>query len=218
MYRYRQWKQFVVPFTLLLPWLAGCGSSRPAPEQQTGLEEGASAFTAEFEQLIGEYMPPLEDGRLEIAPPKDWSFSRAGAEHLVGFHPVNATLNDLPRILISAAPSPFDGVDELSATNAQQVVQAIQATLASDQLKSPAAAVALGGRTWIEYVGLAKSRGSLVARQTLQTVVDGRLYQVRLEVLDRHFANQRQAGYAVAASARFGQASGSLPDSDPEAN
>jgi hypothetical protein len=43
--------------------------------------------------------------------------------------------------------------------------------------------------------------------------VDGTLYSVRLEALDRHYANQRSAGYAVANSAKFGSDSvgGDLP-------
>ena len=126
MHRYRQWTQSVLSLALLLPWLIGCGPSRPVSERPIAKDEGdGNAATVEFEQLIGDYMPPLEDGRLEIAPPKNWGFSRAGTEYLVAFHPANATLNDLPRILISVEPPPFEGVDQLQASNSQQVVQAI---------------------------------------------------------------------------------------------
>jgi hypothetical protein len=202
---YRQLVARILALLASLPWQPGCGpsGSTPARPVATGDEERHVAESADLDQWIGDYMPPLEGGRLEIAPPKNWSFSRAGSDYLVGFHPAGSTLNDLPRILISVESSPYDGVEELQATNAEHLVQSIQETLASDRLKSPAAIVTLGGRTWIEYVGLAKNRGTLVARQILQTVFDGRLYQVQLEAPDQYFDSQRTAGSAVAASAKF---------------
>lgn len=202
---YGHLQRFVSLAFAVLLLLAGCGPSGSTPANRPAATGGGSSSSPEggVDQLIGEYMPPLEGGKLEVAPPKGWSFGRAGNDYLVGFHPSSSSLNDLPRILISVEASPFSGVDELQAANAKQVVQAVQATLAGDQLKSPAAAVTLGGRTWIEHVGLGKSRNALVARQVLQTVVGGRLYKIRLEVFDRHFDNQRKNGYAVAASAKF---------------
>jgi hypothetical protein len=202
---YRQRVLLILAICSSLMWLSGCGSDKSAPDRSaaTGNGDPNVVQPADLELFIGDYMPPLQGGAIELAPPKNWSFSRAGSDYLVGFHPADSTLNDLPRILISVQPSPYDGLEELQATNAQQLVQSIQETLAGDQLKSPAAIVTLGGRTWIEYVGLAKNRGTLVARQFLQTVFEGRLYQVRLEVPDRDFDTQRAAGLAVAASARF---------------
>jgi hypothetical protein len=213
---YGHLQKFVSLAFAVLLLLAGCGPSGSTGNRRAS-SGGDSATSPDggIEQLIGEYMPPLEGGKLEVAPPKGWSFSRAGNEYLVGFHPSSSSLSDLPRILVSVEASPFAGVDELQAANAKQVVQAVQATLAGDQLKSPAAAVTLGGRTWIEHVGLGKSRNALVARQVLQTVVGGRLYKIRLEVFDRHFDNQRKNGYAVAASAKF-NASPSPLDGDLE--
>lgn len=202
---YGQLQSFVWVALATIVMLSGCGPSGSTSGNRSASSAGGSAGVSDsgFEQLIGQYMPPLEGGKLEIAPPKEWNFSRAGSEYLVGFHPSDSSLNDLPRILISVEASPFAGVDDLQASNAEQVVQAVKATLASDQMKSPPTAVTLGGRTWIEHVGLGKSRNALVARQVLQTVVGGRLYKIRLEVFDRHFGNQRKAGYAVAASAKF---------------
>lgn len=219
---YRQRALLILVVFSNLLWLAGCGPGKSTPDRSAATGNGAPNVTesANLDLLIGDYMPPLDGGTLELAPPKNWSFSRAGSDYLVAFHPADSTVNDLPRILISVQPSPYDGVEELQATGAQQLLQSIQGTLASDQLKSPVAIVTLGGRTWIEYVGLAKNRGTLVARQVLQTVFDGRLYQVRLEVPDRDFDTQRAAGLAVAASAKFVQvpkaSDPAEPDSSPD--
>jgi hypothetical protein len=197
---------------LLLCWLAGCGSGGPSepPAEST---DGSATF--EYSQLIDAYMPPLEGGRLEVAPPKDWVFSKAGSEYLVGFHPPGSTLNDLPRVLISVQASPYENVQDLTPTNAPPVVQSISESLSDDQIKSPPTLVGLGGRTWIEFVGRGRSRGTLVARQNLQTIVDGRLFQVRLEVADTQFDHHRHQGYAVAATAKFLPAPAETAGFDP---
>ncbi len=197
---------------LLLCWLAGCGSGGPA---EPPAESADASTTFDYSKLVDAYMPPLEGGRLELAPPKDWVFSKAGSEYLVGFHPSGRTLNDLPRILISVQPSPYEDVQDLDPTNAPPVVQAIKESLPDDQLKSPPSLVGLGGRTWIEFVGLGRSRGTLVARQNLQTIVEGRLLQVRLEVADAQFDQHRHQGYAVAATAKFLQAPAETTVLDP---
>lgn len=199
-------------WVLLLCWLAGCGAGGPSEP----LAESADASTTfDYSQLVDAYMPPLEGGRLELAPPKDWVFSKAGSAYLVGFHPSGRTLNDLPRILISLQPSPYEDVQDLHPTNAPPVVQSIKESIPVDQLKNQPSMVGLGGRTWIEYVGLGRSRGRLVARQNLQTIVEGRLLQVRLEVADTQFDQHRHQGYAVAAAARFLQTPTETATFDP---
>jgi hypothetical protein len=212
----RQLLPLILTLFSSLLWLAGCGHGGSIPDRPVATSDGQPnvAESADVDSLIGDYMPPLEGGSLEIAPPKNWNFSRAGSDYLVGFHPIGSTLNDLPRILVSVQP--YDSVEDWQATNAQQLLQSIQETVASDQLKSPAAIITLGGRTWIEYVELAKNRGTLVARQVLQTVFDGRLYQVRLEAPDRDFPTQRAAGLAAAASAKFVPAAKATDPAEPE--
>ncbi|TVS20730.1 MAG: hypothetical protein EA424_02485 [Planctomycetaceae bacterium] len=197
---------------LVLCWLAGCGSGGPS---EPPAESADASTTFDYSQLVDAYMPPLEGGRLELAPPKDWVFSKAGSEYLVGFHPSGRTLNDLPRILISFQPSPYEDVQDLHPTNAPPVVQSIKASIPDDQLKLPPSLVGLGGRTWIEFVGLGRSRGTLVARQNLQTIAEGRLLQVRLEVADAQFDQHRHQGYAVAAAARFLQTPAETTTFDP---
>lgn len=196
---------------IVLCCLVGCGPGGPSPTPQ---ESSNTANEFDYSLLIDGYMPPLEGGRVELAPPKDWVFSRAGKEYLVGFHPSGSTLNELPRILISVQASPFDGVQDLNPTNAPAVIQSITESSSEGQFKSPPTLVGLGGRTWIEFVGLGRSRNTLVAQQNLQTIVEGRLFQIRLEVADRLFENHRHHGYAVAATAKFSQTPAEATSSD----
>lgn len=209
----------------LVVLVLGCGPSGPAPSQRSGTRAGsdsaasggelAPVSVAEAQRLVGEYMPPLEGGALLIATPKGWDFGRAGSEYLVGFHPANASLNDLPRILISAEDSAYAGIDDLNSSNARDFVQTLTDALGDEPQRLPATAVTIGDRTWVEHVALRKSRNALVARQILETVVDGRLYKIHLEVFDREFARYRTTAYAVAASAEFEQDS-SEPKATPE--
>lgn len=211
--------------------LTGCGPSGSVTpgRSASGTTPGSAAdgngelspvSTADVQRMIGEYMPPLEGGVLLIATPKGWDFSRAGNEYLVGFHPANASLNDLPRILVSAEEAPYAGIDNLDASNAEDFLLMLAATLGDEQLRSPATIVTLGGRTWTEHIALRKSRNALVARQVLQTAVGGRLYKINLEVFDRELSRYREAAYAVAASAEFSQEGGAdntpLPSLDSE--
>lgn len=204
----------------LLLLCTGCGpaaSSKSSPAPEGGSADGVPAAdaSAELESLIGMYMPPLEGGAVEVAAPKDWEWGRAGSNYLVGFHPVGASLNDLPRILLAADDSPWPGIEEVDSTNAADFVQQVAEKLKDDQLRSPAAAVTLGGRTWCEHVELRKSRETLVARQVLQTVVNGRLYSIRLEVFDRQLSGYRNTARAVAASCRFSTPAAAATGDDP---
>ncbi len=218
---------YVWALSALLVLLAGCGPSGSTSSQRSGTGSGPDAAASgdelgavsagEAERLIGDYMPPLEGGALRIATPKGWDFSRAGSDYLVGFHPANASLNDLPRILISSEDSTYAGINDLDSSNAKEVIQTLTDALGEDPVPLRPTAVTLGDHTWVEYVLLRKSRNALVARQILQTVVDGRLYKIHLEVFDREFARYRSVGYAVAASAKFHQGA-SETDAAPEAS
>ena len=190
----------------------GCGPSGSATPGRTSPDP---VSPAELQRMIGEYMPALEGGALLIATPKDWDFSRAGNNYLVGFRPANASLNDFPRILVSVEESPYAGIDDLDASNAEDFLQKLTATLGDEQLHSPATIVTLGGRTWSEHIGWGKTGNTPVARQVLQTAVGGRLYKINLEVFDRELQEYRKVGYAVAASAKFSQEGGAGDTASP---
>ena len=197
----------------LLCSLPGCGPSDSsptrtpqagsAPSTATSGEDAPKIPLADLRQKIAEYMPPLEGGALLIAPPKGWDFSRAGSDYLVGFHPANASLNDLPRILVSAEDTPYAGIENLDADNAQDFAQQVASTLSGEELRSRPRVVTLGDRVWVEHVALRKSRNTPAPRQVLQTVVNGRLYKIILEAFDREFSRLRDSAFAVAATAQF---------------
>ncbi len=181
----------------------GCG---PSPEVPPAAEPAAevAAPAGDFESLIGTYMPPLEGGRLEIAAPEGWGWARPGSGYLVGFTPGKASLNDLPRILISTDDvPPYPGIEHVDASNVEELVQQVDLAVGGDALESPPQALQLGDNHWVEYVSLRRSRDVLVNQMVLETVAHGRWYAIRLEVSQRQFSSHRPHAHAVAASCRF---------------
>ncbi len=183
--------------------VGGCGG--PAPETPSSGDPGVSvaAPAEEFASRIGTYMPPLEGGRLEIAAPEGWSWVRPGSGYLVGFTPGKASLNDLPRILISTDVPPYPGIEHVDASNIEELVQQVDLTVGGDPLESAPRAIRLGESYWVEYVSLRRSRDVLVNQLVLETVAHGRWYAIRLEVSQGRFGVHRPDALAVGASCRF---------------
>lgn len=211
------WPTSCLLFGALCGALAGCG--------QTGDEKGgkaagkaaggATGYSVEdLKRNIGEYMPPLERRTLEIAAPRGWDWAPAGAEYLVGFHKKDSSLNNLPRILVTAEDSPFPGISDVNKENVDQLVKLVSESVDATKLKGTVQPIILGNAACARYVDMAKRRNALVARQTLKTVARGRLYTIRLEAYDREFTKYRDMAYAVAASMKF--AASGTPETAPE--
>ena len=185
--------------------LAGCGPvDAPAPTEERSPVAPDSPAAHDVEERIGTYMPPLEGGSLEIAAPKGWAWVRPGHPYLVAFTPARASINDLPRILMSTEASPYPGFEDVTPEDADRFQQAVQTALGGPgATEKPPTVVVLGGKRWVEYQTLRRSRDRLVSCLVLETVANGRWYQVRLEALQRQLAQNRPDAYAVAASCRF---------------
>ena len=81
--------------------LSRCSPARPdapvreprAAARQVRLGPGGQGTSDELASKIGEYMPPLDGGKLEVAAPKGWDWANPGGEVLVAFKPKDAELN-----------------------------------------------------------------------------------------------------------------------------
>jgi hypothetical protein len=167
---------------------------------------------------LGEYMPPLEDGRLELAPPQGWEFQRAGSEYLVAFVPQGRELNKLPRILMAAEDSPWPDVTQVNEGNVDSFVKRVKQLRSSEKFAEPPRAMILGENAFATYLTMAKRKGSVVVQQHLETVAGNRLYHMRLEVNEYEFQKHRDAANALAAGMKFGgTADASLPKTEPAA-
>lgn len=160
---------------------------------------------------VSDHLPPLDGGRIEIAPPKGWRVAPQSRDYLVRFF-LDATMRtQIPRIWVLAEASPFEGMDEITAANVEAFTEKIADRLGDDPsvIERPKPMI-IGDNACVRFVMLtrfnAAGRPSLTAeRQVLQTVRGGRLYTIELHVVQGTILKYRDTGYAVMASLRAPQ-------------
>jgi len=206
-----------LPAMLLGLWLAGCGGGAtkegapPAEAEAVPAAGDIKRRLASSLPKVGEYLPPQDGGRIEIAPPAGWKTLPRGTL-IAGFYQEKA--NKLPRITVDAQPANLTGLTSATPENADELAQRM-ATILSRQSKAvqePPKPIMLGDTIFARHVRLAKHAGSPAVIQSLQTVRDGRLYTVELfcevnasraEEYESSLTAWRDHGYAVAANLRF---------------
>lgn len=184
---------FVVSVALLLVGCPGAGTTGGGGTSGAGGKSSSDDLTSK----IGDYLPPLDGGKLEIAAPKGWDWANPGGGVLVAFKPKDAEINSLPRVLLSVEESAA-GIDEVTPDNVEAFVRQVSESLSEPKPKEPVRAVQLGKHHFARYVTFAKRRNQVVAQQTLKTVAGGRAYTLRLEAY-HHTLDKYQAAVSVAA-------------------
>ncbi|MEX2176093.1 MAG: hypothetical protein WD872_17155 [Pirellulaceae bacterium] len=196
-------------------WLAGCGSSPVGPAAGEG--QAAADYKhrpADDLPAIGDYLPPLDLDRVEVAGPQDWTPLRRSSKYLTGF--VHGKTSELPRISVHAADAPQAATADTTIGNAADLAALLDKQLQSDaskQVPEGCYPIVLGETPFVRHVRLAKMGGNPVVIQSLQTVQEGRLYTIEL-ICDVNASDRREyrasltefrdQAYAVAANMRFG--------------
>lgn len=204
---------------LLGALVAGCGGEVGTTSEEGG-ETESSATIKRYETadlpVVADFLPPLDEGRIEVAPPEDWSPSRQKG-YLVVF--AKGKVADLPRITVAAVDSPVSQLGDTSEDNAADFAAALRKHYASDKKKivrEPPKPVILGGRVWLRHVRQVKA-DPVGAVQSLQIVRDGRLYSIEMTCDAKSDAKAdiaaavlafRDQAYAVAANAKFPKEAG----------
>ena len=199
-------------------FLVCAGCSRGAAPGEVGARGRSKIERRDAASLpeIGDYSPPIDDGRLEAAPPAGWNVLPRGKTYLIGF--AKGKASELPRIVINAGEPPADNPAELSSENATEFAAAennvLRAAAKAGQKKVAEyyRPIVLGEITYIQHVRYAQLGNAPCIIQGLETIRGGRLYMVELiaeidaprpEEYDRSLAKWRGEVYAVAASLRF---------------
>jgi hypothetical protein len=186
--------------------LAGCGgpspqdapegrgdsASPPRPSDATGVETLAE---------LGDYLPPLDDGRIEVAPPKGWHCPPRS--HLYVFRAQKSVQERYPRLVVTAEDV-GDDVADVSEANVDQFAK--QTAAALNKSPSEVLPVVLG-----DFVGVAyrrrgreeKSVSRIVDLLYLDTVVGGRKYSIVLRTEEGMLEAGKPYLYAVAKGIRF---------------
>jgi hypothetical protein len=165
---------FVVIGALVLS--EGCGKSG-APS------DGGSPSVARLDAgelpSLGDPLPPLDEGRLEISPPRDWVVSPRSNRYIVRFQAGEG--NPYPTVIVTAQDCPqFKNID---AGNVGAFAKFVASELASAGVKTTVKTGQIGQLIGVMYTRRAKVKdalGGIVDRVFFDTVVAGRRYQFEL--------------------------------------
>ncbi len=213
---------------LLLVTVSGCGQphveSGPAsPSTSVGSSVAASSVPTEIKRVsagelqVGEYLPPLDEGRIEIAPPTAWSPMPRDSKYLIRFF--KESRNSLPRIEVTVEEDPFSGLTTVTESNLIEFTKAVAANLQAKNTAviEPPIPMIIGATPCARYVSHLKLKigeGTVVVeRQTLAILHAGRLYHINLLTLPNTLSQSRDAAYAVCAAMRFPEVTTSEPPS-----
>ena len=206
--------------------LVGCGGgdAQLPGGKSPGTPASIKHRSVESLPKIGEYLPPLDLQRVEIAPPADWKSAPISGNFEAWFVPGEP--GELPRITLAAGDSPLDAVQDLTVENAEALATQLLKELEHDKktVAEPPRPIKLGSTLFLRSVRLAKMpSGANVVVQALETVCGGRLYSVELiakieaaqaDQYEPSLKKWRDFGYAVAANLKFSGA-GTQPADAP---
>lgn len=197
--------------------VAGCG--RENAGGKTGNEAARAIKRRTVQDLppVGEYLPSLDAGKVEIAPPANWNLIPRGSKWLASF--CKGKVSELPRITVDADYPPPSFADNVTEENVEALADALNKQMATERRKveEPCRPIILGDTLFLRHVRLAQGPAVI---QSLQTVRNGRLYTVELiadvnaprhEEYEASLTEYRDFGYAVAANMKFAEASPAAP-------
>ncbi len=224
----------MTPHRTLLAWsvtlsiLAGCSEQSGSKPAKPGSKDGAAEVSESGYKkrlvselpAVSESLPPLDDGRIEIAGPESWNPLSRSSKYLTGF--VEGKASELPRIVVTADEPPAPNLGDTTEENAKVLATLLDAQLRKDRAKripERCLPIVLGETTFIRHVRLASLGGDPAVIQSLQTIRGGRMYTVELicaiNAADgreyvKSLKDKRDYGYAVAANLKFGESADPL--------
>lgn len=198
--------------------LAAAGCDKPSSPQPSSPQPAPShapagevkTYSAAELPAVGEPLPPLDQGRVEFAPPQGWQVLSRQSQFLARFSPQGKSK---PEIRISAMSAPDDtNVTRENAAAFASQMQARSEAVSGRRILEPCRPVVLGDQVWSRHVRHVSMNRQPTVLQSLETARDGRLYAIDLYVpcageTDQDIAKaimaHRDEAYAVAANWKF---------------
>jgi hypothetical protein len=212
----------VVWLAVLLAAVAGCGSgSGPESGPKRSTAEGTRKLPTEKLPKLGDYLPPLDKDRLELAPPEGWHVPSASRQYIVRVQ--KSAKEKYPSVTVTAEDYEDQGIQNVSEENVKQF--AAQVADAVNKDKSAVQPRRIGGFVGVAYAKRAKIRQPVTRILDvlyLETVVGGRKYRFELRSEEGSLDTDRPYLYAVANGTRFLEAASEAkhepaPAPEPEA-
>jgi len=198
--------------TVLLVLLAGCGEDPPKtaspPQAQDRLPK------------LGEYLMPLDDGRVEIAPPAGWVTPPRKSEFLVWFKKSNQ--ETYPCILVTVED--HDGIANVTPKNVEafvkELAEGFKADGATAKLARSITPVKIGSFAGAAYRRRGKVKQDfktiVLDRLIVETAADGRKYRFELRVRDGAVDKYQPYVLAVASGTKYLKADRGQPAPPPK--
>ncbi|MBN2472985.1 MAG: hypothetical protein JXB62_00155 [Pirellulales bacterium] len=203
LHAYRVCCPLVLPALVLLTVVVG-GCDRP--EKAPVLEESRTV-AAETLPELGGLIGPLDEGRIEVAPPAGWHVPPRNRQWLIRF----TALQNLsyPSILLTAED--YETVFNVTDTNVDEFARQISAALSKDtstaRLSQGIEPIKIGSLVGITYRRRAqatyKSKKIELERLFIETVVSGRKYTLELRTRTGTLDKYRSSLEAVAGGMKF---------------
>lgn len=198
----------------------GCGGKPGTGDKTTSDSPAIKKVSAAKLPELDDYLPPLDDGKIQLAPPKGWKVLPRDNKYLT-----RIVLSDpigLPRILVTVEESMLEGIDTATADNVVEFASATATSLKERKAATLEAAkpMIIGDNAFVRYVLKSKlGKTTAIERQMLQTVAGGRLYTVDLQVAEGEIPKHRDVAYAMAAGLKFtdGATAAKPPEGEPPA-
>ena len=180
---------------------AGCGT-RSEPKS---VEKRPRAVSTQGLPKLGDYLPPLDDGRIEFAAPEGWHFP-SRSDKCIARAQKSATA-EYPSIVLTAEDYENESLVNVSAKNVAKFAGQVAAAVKKD--KSAVKPVEIG-----KFVGVAYAKRAKVRRPVtrilevlyLETVVAGRKYRFELRSEEGSLEKDEPYLHAVVNGVRFAKA------------
>jgi hypothetical protein len=181
---------------LMAPLIILVGCQRTAPPSRAASEP--REIGGQDLPELGEYMPPLDGERIEVAPPEGWTVSPRGEGYVVRFR--ESTAEKYPMILVTAEDC--EAVANLSPDNVREFADRTR----REESLGAAEPITIGDFVGVVYGKRgkeAKSLNRILERLLLVTVADGRKYTLELRTWEGQLEKSKRALFAVAGGIRF---------------
>lgn len=205
-----------VVWLVVLPVVAGgCGAG--SDSGSTGKQSGAATIDklpAQKLPPLGDYLPPLDKNRLELAPPEGWHIPPASSRYVVRVQ--RSDRETYPSVIVTAEDYQGQGITNVSEENVTQfAAQVGEAVGKSGSAVQPRRIGDFVGVAYAKRVKIRQPVTRILDVLYLESVVAGRKYRFELRSEEGSLDEDRPYLYAVINGARFIEADSQTKQEEP---
>lgn len=198
--------------------VAGCG---PTPTGTGPSEMRGVTIDPKTLPELGAHIGPLDDGRVEVAPPADWHVPPRNSKFVIRFQ--EEVDNTYPTVLIKAED--FRGGPDLSEKNivdyARQIREQLKTQTTSNAWET-VRPIKIGSLIGVTYQRMGKAKSGfkeiVLERLIVETIHNKRKYDIELRTRTGTMEEYQPYLYAIAAGMKFldGQAPATLAPAEEQ--